>query len=88
MKCIVKLDILVPGIPGSGDGRYVQGGTAWFDTYDLNDIFKVHIVDVDNIGIVASTFARTYEVKILVSNPDLQLKPGMVCDVSLKENVA
>lgn len=38
---------------------------------------------VDNIGIVASTFARTYEVKLLVNNNDLQLKPGMVCDVNL-----
>ena len=38
---------------------------------------------VDNIGIVANTFSRTYDVKILVNNHDLKLKPGMVCDVSL-----
>lgn len=36
---------------------------------------------VDNIGVVANKFSHTYEVKILVNNPNLQLKPGMVCNV-------
>lgn len=38
---------------------------------------------VDNIGIVANKFSRTYDVKILVNNTGLKLKPGMVCDVRL-----
>lgn len=38
---------------------------------------------VENIGIVANKFSRTYEVKLLVENNDIQLKPGMVCDVNL-----
>ena len=38
---------------------------------------------VDNIGIVANKFSRTYNVKILVNNSNLDIKPGMVCDVNL-----
>jgi len=38
---------------------------------------------VESIGIVANTFSRTYSAKILVENPNLKLKPGMVCDVNL-----
>ena len=39
--------------------------------------------EVENIGIVANQFSRTYEVKLLVENNDILLKPGMVCDVNL-----
>jgi len=45
----VQLDIKVPGTPGSGDGRYIQGGSAWFANYHSDDHFKVHIIDVDNL---------------------------------------
>lgn len=38
---------------------------------------------VTNVGVVADQLSRTYEVKITVKNPDLLLKPGMVCDVNL-----
>jgi RND family efflux transporter MFP subunit len=39
---------------------------------------------VANISPVAELMSRTYTVKISVANPRLDLKPGMVCDVSLK----
>ena len=45
----VELDVKVQGTPGSGDGRYVQGGTAWFLVHHPDDHFKVYIIDVDNI---------------------------------------
>lgn len=38
---------------------------------------------VTNISPVAELISRTYTVKIAVSNPELMLKPGMVCDVVL-----
>jgi RND family efflux transporter MFP subunit len=38
---------------------------------------------VTNISPVAELMSRTYTVKILVDNSRLELKPGMVCDVSL-----
>lgn len=36
-----------------------------------------------NVSPVADKFSRTYDAKIEVKNPNLDLKPGMVCDVSL-----
>jgi RND family efflux transporter MFP subunit len=38
---------------------------------------------ITNVSPVADAFARTYEAKITVNNPDLELKPGMVGDVTL-----
>jgi len=57
----VQLDIKVPGTAGSGDGRYVEGGSAWFLTYHPDDHFKVHVIDVDNIlGYGAGTQVGSY----------------------------
>ena len=36
-----------------------------------------------NVSPVADKFSRTYDAKIEVTNSELDLKPGMVCDVSL-----
>ena len=38
---------------------------------------------ITNVGVVADRFSRTYDVKIAVKNSDLEMKPGMVCDVTL-----
>lgn len=38
---------------------------------------------VVNVSPVADKFSRTYGAKIEVNNPQLELKPGMVCDVQL-----
>ena len=38
---------------------------------------------ITNISPVADAFSRTYEAKINVNNANLELKPGMVCDVTL-----
>lgn len=40
---------------------------------------------VTNVSQVADKISRTYEARILVKNPDLMLKPGMVCDVNISE---
>jgi membrane fusion protein, multidrug efflux system len=39
--------------------------------------------EVTNICPVAETMSRTYTVKVTVENPQRELKPGMVCDVTL-----
>jgi membrane fusion protein, multidrug efflux system len=39
---------------------------------------------VSNVGVVADRLSRTYEVKIIVINTDLEIKPGMICDVNLQ----
>ena len=38
---------------------------------------------VTNVGVVADIISRTYEVKISAKNANLEIKPGMVCDVNL-----
>ncbi len=38
---------------------------------------------VSNVGVVADPLSLTYDVKIMVPNNDLEIKPGMVCDVYL-----
>jgi membrane fusion protein, multidrug efflux system len=42
---------------------------------------------VSNVGVAADKISRTYEVKILVKNTDLEIKPGMVCDVNLHTEI-
>jgi RND family efflux transporter MFP subunit len=39
--------------------------------------------DIQRVGVVANQFSRTYDVMVEVQNPELKLKPGMVCDVSI-----
>lgn len=38
---------------------------------------------VQKIGVSANAISKTYEVKLLMKNPELIVKPGMVCDVNL-----
>lgn len=38
---------------------------------------------VEKIGVVANTISKTFEVKLTVKNQDREIKPGMVCHVSL-----
>jgi RND family efflux transporter MFP subunit len=44
---------------------------------------KMYEGTITNIGVVADQISRTYDVKITVNNSNLELKPGMVCDVML-----
>jgi len=38
---------------------------------------------VKKIGVMANPVSRTYDVKILINNSNLKIKPGMVCDVNI-----
>lgn len=49
---------------------------------------KIFTGEVTHISPVAEMISRTYTVKISVNNPDRDLKPGMVCDVSLAQGPA
>jgi len=47
---IATILIKIPGTPGTGDGRYLSSGTAFFDTHNSGDrILSVSITDEDNI---------------------------------------
>ena len=41
---------------------------------------------VEEIGVLADMIAHTYTVKIGLSNKNLMLKPGMVCNISIERN--
>jgi RND family efflux transporter MFP subunit len=58
-----------------------KGLRASFTISALGD--KTFEGTVASVGVVADRISRTYEVKILVRNKNMEMKPGMVCDVNL-----
>ncbi len=69
-------------VPENEVARIIKGMKASFTVSALND--KEFKGEVSNISPVADKISRTYEAKILVQNPELALKPGMVCDVKME----
>ncbi len=70
-------------IPENEISRITKGMQARCSVSALNDL-PVN-GEITNISPVADLISRTYEVKILVKNPDKVLRPGMVCDVQLDQ---
>jgi RND family efflux transporter MFP subunit len=78
----VYVKISVPENEVSG---IVKGMKAVFTVSALDDREFKGVVT--NISPVADRISRTYEAKILVANPELALKPGMVCDVKMESSM-
>ncbi|BDX38299.1 hemolysin secretion protein D [Tenuifilaceae bacterium CYCD] len=75
-KVYVKISV-----PENEIGKIKKGLKAQFTVSALNNLqFEGNVT---NVSPVADVFARTYEAKILVNNLNHDLKPGMVCDVTL-----
>jgi len=68
-------------VPENEISKMKKGLEASFRVSALDD--KTFNGIVTSVGVVADQISRTYEVKIIVMNPGLILKPGMVCDVNL-----
>ena len=68
-------------VPENEIGKIKKGMTANFTISALDN--KSYEGTITNVGVVADQFSRTYEVKMMVNNPNLVMKPGMVCDVIL-----
>jgi RND family efflux transporter MFP subunit len=68
-------------VPENEIGKIKKGMKAQFVVSALND--EVFEGEVSNVSPVADLISRTYEAKILATNPNLDLKPGMVCDVKM-----
>lgn len=68
-------------VPENEIGKIKKGIKASFVVSALNN--KVFEGLITNLSPVADVFSRTYEAKISVRNANLELKPGMVCDVVL-----
>jgi RND family efflux transporter MFP subunit len=75
-KVYVKISV-----PENEIGKIKKGIKATFIVSALNNASFEG--EVTNVSPVADAFSRTYEVKITVPNPQLNLKPGMVCDATL-----
>lgn len=80
---LVKIEtVLVKiSVPENEIGKIKKGMNASFTVSALDN--KQFEGTITNVGVVADQFSRTYEVKITVKNPELEIKPGMVCDVTL-----
>ena len=68
-------------VPENEIGKIKKGLKATFTISALEN--KSYEGVISNVGVVADQFSRTYDVKITVNNPRLEMKPGMVSDVSL-----
>ena len=68
-------------VPENEIGKIKKGMTATFTISALEN--KSFEGSITNVGVVADQFSRTYEVKMKVNNTNLEMKPGMVCDVTL-----
>jgi hypothetical protein len=59
---MATISIKIPGTPNSGAGRWIDGGTAWFDDQHKDDrILSVVFTDEDNLlGYGAGTVVGSY----------------------------
>jgi membrane fusion protein, multidrug efflux system len=72
-------------VPENEVTKIANGMTAGFKVSALDDERFEGIIS--NVSPVADKISRTYEAKIKADNPAMKLKPGMVCDVEMKENI-
>ena len=68
-------------VPENEIGKIKKGQKATFTISALEN--KSFEGTITSVGVVADQFSRTYDVKITVINTNLEMKPGMVCDVTL-----
>ncbi len=68
-------------VPENEIGKIRKGNIANAVVSALNN--KQFEGEITNLSPVADAFSRTYDAKIIVKNQNLELKPGMVCDVIL-----
>lgn len=80
---LVKIETILVKISVAENeiSKIKKGQKATFSISALNG--KTFEGIVTNVGVVADFISRTYEVKISARNPYFEIKPGMVCDVSL-----
>lgn len=68
-------------VPENEISKIRKGQTASFTVAALDG--KQFAGTIANISPLADAISRTYSAKITVNNTNLELKPGMVCDVQL-----
>ena len=71
-------------VPENEIGKIKKGQKASISVSALGN--KSYSGEISKISPVADVISRTSEVKILINNQSLDLKPGMVCDVTMASN--
>ncbi len=82
---IDKVYIKIP-VPEYEINRIKSGQKAVVKVGALNDAEFEGIIE--RMGVIANPFSHTYEVKIAVRNSNYAMRPGMVCHVTLENNVS
>jgi membrane fusion protein, multidrug efflux system len=77
----IKTVYIKIAVPENEIGLIKNGLKASCKVSALNN--KVFDGAITNVSPIADAISRTYNAKIQVKNSDLELKPGMVCDVTL-----
>lgn len=67
-----RVELKVPGILGSGDGRYLAGGYGMLDTYDPDDYIICTVEDVDRVIAWQIALAQDPESVAPVSDATVQ----------------
>lgn len=73
-------------VPENEIGKISVGQEAVFEVAALNG--KKFQGKITSLNPVADIISRTYSAKILVQNQGYELKPGMVCDVTIGSGLA
>jgi multidrug efflux pump subunit AcrA (membrane-fusion protein) len=79
---IRKVYVRTP-VPEKEIGTIRSGQKATITVTALND--REFRGTTEEIGVIANPVSHTYAVKIAVDNPQMLLRPGMVCRVTLEE---
>jgi len=77
---ITTVNIKIP-VPENEISKIIKGLKAEISVGALGN--KKYEGTIIHVSPVADRFSRTYDAKIEVNNSNLDLKPGMVCDVSV-----
>jgi RND family efflux transporter MFP subunit len=75
-KVYAKISVSEDEISMFTKGQVADIKVSALNTGDYQGIVK-------KIGVMANPVSRTYDVKILINNNNLEIKPGMVCDVNI-----
>lgn len=80
---IEKVNIKIP-VPENEISNIKKGDIALIKVAALNN--RIFEGKISEKGIIANPISHTYDVKILLDNPTLDLIPGMVCKVNIPKN--
>lgn len=77
---IDKVNVKIP-VPENEIAGINKGQKAWVKVSALGD--RYFEGEVTEVGVLSNPLSHTYNIKVVLNNPDKLLKPGMVCKVNI-----